>query len=429
MDSLITYNQYEKARLLANNFYLLLKNESRDNKNREFLLEIKLRQSDLLLRAEETTAALEVLLDIIDQAAKGRFYAIACSANLNMALAYEKTGHQNLANQYLDAAEILYRKHNLAELYSSILVRRSLAYLRTSPNQNLDSAKKYALLAKEGAGKYHREKDLSGANLILGVIHRELGKSEIPASTEYFIQALKSEKKVRNFNGVIGKYLHIARNYGLIGETEKAGLYIDSAYLNYHYATDESKYQLAAHKGALFRQSGNIDSAYYYLQSELEGYIRLQEKQEAVISKRLEEQYQNDKKEAIINSRNQLLILMGFVVLVVTGSAWLLFRQNRRIRSQKALIDRQVITLEEVLQHKQKLDETKSLFYANASHELRTPLTLILEPLNTLFQNESLGETQKQLLAIARQGGPPSATWWTRSLTSESWMAETWACT
>ena len=52
-----------------------------------------------------------------------------------------------------------------------------------------------------------------------------------------------------------------------------------------------------------------------------------------------------------------------------------------------------------------EIDRAKTVFFSNISHELRTPLTLLLAPLDDLMARTSLGETERQLVEIARRGG------------------------
>jgi signal transduction histidine kinase len=51
------------------------------------------------------------------------------------------------------------------------------------------------------------------------------------------------------------------------------------------------------------------------------------------------------------------------------------------------------------------IDRAKTVFFSNVSHELRTPLTLLLTPLDDVLSHDTLEDSDRQLLEIARRGG------------------------
>jgi two-component sensor histidine kinase len=77
-----------------------------------------------------------------------------------------------------------------------------------------------------------------------------------------------------------------------------------------------------------------------------------------VAQKRIEaqdKQYENDKKEAIIASKNQQMILIGSLLCVIIFGSVMLFRKNRQINLQNKIINKQVTDLSKTLEQKQVL--------------------------------------------------------------------------
>ncbi|MFA7445311.1 MAG: histidine kinase dimerization/phosphoacceptor domain -containing protein, partial [Flavobacteriaceae bacterium] len=72
-------------------------------------------------------------------------------------------------------------------------------------------------------------------------------------------------------------------------------------------------------------------------------------------TRQLEEQYQNDKKEAVIKSKNQQIVLISSFLIAIILGLIILIRKNRQINRQNNIINTQVIDLSKILEQKQML--------------------------------------------------------------------------
>lgn len=68
-----------------------------------------------------------------------------------------------------------------------------------------------------------------------------------------------------------------------------------------------------------------------------------------------DKQFQNDKKEATIQSKNKQMIWIGTLLIVIIIASVLLYRQNRKIKSRNEIINKQLAELSKTLDQKQIL--------------------------------------------------------------------------
>ena len=88
---------------------------------------------------------------------------------------------------------------------------------------------------------------------------------------------------------------------------------------------------------------------------------------------------------------NNFFLVFGMILVIISSQ-----RQNR----MRFLEFSGRFRLAQANEELKKLDEMKSLFFANVSHEVRTPLTSILAPIQSLFQGDlgPLDPEKKQLI-------------------------------
>lgn len=415
IDSLITHTQLDVAEEKINNLYKLINQKYSSNKYLEKRVLVHFLEGLLKDKQYQHSNALSIYLEVLKEAEKNNLHRIACHAKIHLALNHSKAGNFDLTYKYLEEARSICEKYQFNDIYSTLFIRyaqlhRYFGFERKNQlsdqrkrleqlgfRASVDSAFYYTKKAIAFAEKFNIENDKNDGFVVLGLLNSQIGNHA--ESSYYYLKSLAFWKEIKNFQTVGNTYRNVGHNYIKAGKFKEALMYNDSAMLYYKDMFVYHKYNVVEQRARIYKELGMKDSAYHYIQLAYDDREKAHNEAELSTTKKLEEQYQNQKKEEIISNRNQLLILTVIVALLIMALALLLFRQNMRINKQNILINN-------MLAHKEKLAESKSLFFANASHELRTPLTLILNPLDTLLTEQSLSEDKKkQLLSIARQGG------------------------
>ena len=104
-----------------------------------------------------------------------------------------------------------------------------------------------------------------------------------------------------------------------------------------------------------------------------------------------------------------LLLIIGLMVLLIRAyssknkSNKILETQNIAINKQKEELSEQRDQLIVLSKNLEEATQAKLVFFTNISHEFRTPLTLILGPLDSLIDKESLSNNGKRLIQLMRQ--------------------------
>lgn len=352
IDSLIEYNRFDIAQRKTDSLYRQLDKFNLRKKNKAQLLEIKFRQALILDRQDKPSAEpLRILLEIKDETEAERLYALSYRIHLLIALSYEKVGNLELTDKYLDTAYKLYKKHKLENLYSTYCIRRSSYYRFV---KEIDSSFYFANKAKEYAGKYGNTKDLFDSYIMLSLIaNRNKNYTEVLA---YTFQILNYRKKVNDTLAIATSFNTLARYYQKMGDFHKALLYSDSTWifskkkptLLYDRGYAKTRYEI-------FEDLGNIDSAHYYIKQYYEKWIQFQRWEDLARTKELEEQYQNYKKETVIKTKNQQIILISSLLALIVTASVLIVRKNRQINKQNKIISTQLVELSKTLEQKQVL--------------------------------------------------------------------------
>ena len=90
------------------------------------------------------------------------------------------------------------------------------------------------------------------------------------------------------------------------------------------------------------------------------------------------------------------LLTMLFLLLVVGGLSFMLFRAFKNMKKQKEAISIQNQELIRISGELEEATQAKLHFYTNISHEFRTPLTLIMGPLEKLMKSTQVNEKFKR---------------------------------
>jgi len=356
IDSLLKYTQYDEAQKKADS--LLALPISKDSKYLECKLRLLLLKGRMYELKEENGKALDVLLKTVDEAEVSKLYKIACHSNIVVALVYEKQLNKELAKQYLDAAEKICKEHHIEELYSTILIRRSL-YQRFF-SKDLDSAAYYTKQALSYAKKYNNEYDIAEASVMTAIYYAEIGvekndKKPVLDAIPYFSTAIRYYEKTNDYNEMAIMYGNISGHYRFAKLFDEAKIYTDSAYALMDKIPENYKLIVLEWRYKVFESLNQMDSAYFYLKKVLECKDKLVVEEEAATIKKITEQYDNDKKEATIKGKNQQMVLIGSLLAVIVIASVLLLLQNRRINSRNKIINKQLAELTKILEQKQVL--------------------------------------------------------------------------
>ncbi|WP_160110603.1 sensor histidine kinase [Aequorivita lipolytica] len=373
IDTLIEYNQYDKARKKADSLYQVLVKINR-GEVLEQRLEVRLQQGIIFDNQFEHKKALEIFLEVAQKAETNNLYRILCISYIKIALQQEKTDNFYLAYDYIKAARKIADKYKFTDLYSKIYIRYSFLHRYigdvedTNVNQGLnqrlldkgfigsiDSAVYYADKSIEYATMFNNVSDLKDGYLTLGSLYGKNRKNNVSLSTEYFLKALRYDKKLNNTENIGALYRNIAVNYLISGDFNTALKYNDSSYMSYDNVNLFYKYIIPQNRADIFEAMGKTDSAYHYLKIAYVDVVEKYNLEEVGETKKLEEQFQNDKKEAIIKNKNQLLIFILILVIVIAGASVLLILKNRKINTQNKTINKQLEELVTTLDQKQVL--------------------------------------------------------------------------
>ncbi len=401
IDSLLVYVQLDLAHKKADSLYRLLSAEQYADGSAERLeqvLTVRLQEGIALDELSEHSKALPIFMEVLKIAEKNKFHKLICRTYIRISLNHEKTRNFDVAFDYLNSALKVCQKHQLEEQYSTILIRSaSLQRLISrdvyvAPEQrerlqelgfkgSIDSAIYCAEKAVEYAQKYNNEGDLNTAYYLLGILVEPNNQNKTEISTEYHLKVIPYFKKIKDYKAVAMRYANIAAIYLRDNDAKTALCYNDSGYVYYDKLPEYYKLYLPQQRAQIFEALQNADSAYYYLQIAHDFGINYYEKQEAVNAKKLEEQYQNDKKETMIKNKNNQIALISILFSVIVIVSLLLMFKNRKIDSQKNIISEQVMDLTKML-------EQKEVLLSELQHRVKNNLQFVISILE--IQKESV---------------------------------------
>lgn len=315
------------------------------------VLEVRYRQIFLWEKKDVSSAiVLKTLLKFVRQLEAENRDSLLYKTYLLIALNYEKAENYELENKYLNIAFDIYKTHNLESVYSTYCIRRS-SYCRYV--DELKTSFYYAKKAKIYAEKYHNNIDLNDAYLLLGNYYST--NKNYPKALEYNLLRLNFKRKNKSKIDGFYQFNNISRIFLKMKKYPEALSYSDSAYMQYEKLVPIDKYTLPELRYKIYDAVGNTDSAYHYFKQYHDDLLALQKEEEKTKTKKIEEQYQNDKKEVIIKDKNRQMILIGSLLGVIIFGSVLLFRKNRQISRQNKIINKQVIDLSKTLEQKQIL--------------------------------------------------------------------------
>lgn len=316
----------------------------------KFHLELAFLKAKIYDRNFEQAKALLILLDILEKSTANKFDKITTQTYLLLAQVKRNGNDLKEAEKYLKLAQNLIAEHQFDDLYSSYYYQKA-SFLRLKEDfagviENAEKALKYGQ-------KYRNAEDIANAHTMLGGGYA--GKGEKQKAIDQFKRAIPYYKKTNNHTFLAMMYRNISREYFKHSEFKKAHSYIDSAYLYYDKMSYFYKEFLPLMRLDLYSEEKKWDSAFVYLKDFHNLSFSNLQIREASKIKDISEQYENEKKEALIKSKNLQIIWTGGLLGVIVLASILLFRKNREVSRKNKVINQQLAELSKTLEQKQVL--------------------------------------------------------------------------
>lgn len=351
IDSLVTkyHTNFEQAEREADELYDLLKTKYSTKENQGFKIDVMLQKSFLYSIKGDHHKSLQIAFEALDDAEKHKLPEKIYHSCWTIALMYENGGEFDMCRKYLDEAYKTYREYRLDSIYSVYCIRMSSYYRRV---QKQDSALYFAYRGLDSAQKHQNKREIRDAYLLLGML---LPEDKYKERIKYKSLAAKKFIEIEDFPSAASQFAAIASILLRHNQTDEAFQYSDSAFSQLNMTNAYFTPYIYKLRSDLFQTVGNIDSAYYYFRKYHDIYVNEQSRMENSKIKQISEQYQNDKKEAVIKSKNQLLIFIGSLLAVIAVTTLLIIRKNREINRKNKVINQQLAELSKTLEQKQVL--------------------------------------------------------------------------
>ena len=351
LDSLMTmyYSNYNQAEKEANELYNLFNKKYTEVVYKELKIRVMLQKATLFSLNGNHHQALQIALAALDEAEEYKLPKQIYHSCWIIAIMYEIAKDYEQCKKYLNIAHEIHLKYNLDSVFSAYCIRMASYYNRMN---QLDSAVYFAYQGLNYAKKYHNVREERDAYLLLG---SSLPETKYREKVKYRSLAAQKFIEIKDFTSAASQLSNAAELLFAHQHLAEAFLFSDSAFsiLNRTHAyVNPHVYET---RSILFEAAENRDSAYYFFKQYHSAYLKESKKMETAEIKKISEQYQNDKKEAILNSKNLQIILIICILTVVAGGSIILFRKNKKIHSQNRIIHKQIEKLTKTLAQKQVL--------------------------------------------------------------------------
>ncbi|MCY1508219.1 Histidine kinase [compost metagenome] len=316
----------------------------------EYQLELQLLRARVYDENFDQEHAIVVLLPVLDQSINQKFHKITARVYLQLVAVKYKGNDIEESEKYLKLAYNAIRQYRFDELYGMYYYHKAALYRFKN---EFDAVIENAGKALTYGEQYHNEEDIALVYTMLGIGYG--GKNEFKKAIGYYNKVIPFYKKTRNYTFLGMMYRNISRTYFRDNKIDSSFKYIDSAYIYYDKMSYFYREQLPLHRVDLYTHVGKWDSAVYYMSDFHNLSMSNLVKRESSKIKGITEQYENEKKEAVIKSRNQQIIFIVSLLGVIVLGTILLFRRNRQINKQNRIISTQLGELTKTLEQKQVL--------------------------------------------------------------------------
>lgn len=317
---------------------------------RQYLLALALLKAKIYDRNFEQDKALLILLDLLEKSIADKFDKITAETYLLLAQVKRNGNDLKEAEKYLNLAKNSIKEHQFNELYSSYYYQKaSECRMRSDFDGVVENAEK----ALKYGEQYRNAEDIALAHTMLGGGYA--GKGEQQKTIDHFNKVIPHYQSTNNYTFLAMMYRNIAREYFKQTELKKAHHYIDSAYLYYDKMSYFYKEYLPLMRVDLYAEESKFDSAFVYMKDFHNLSFNNLNIRESSKIKDISEQYENDKKEAVIKNKNKQMIWIGSLLGVIVLASVLLFRKNKEISRKNKVINKQLAELSKTLDQKQVL--------------------------------------------------------------------------
>jgi len=350
LDSLMSmfHSNYDAVEQKTDELYHILNTKYTTNEHNDFLIKVMLHKVGLYLLKEEFDKALKIAFEALDKAKEYNLRENEYRSNLIIAMTYEIAEDYVLCKKHLDEAYKIYTNHHLDSVYSIYCIRISSYYRLTN---RLDSALHFADEGLDYAQRYNNSREIIDAYMLLGM----LLKNNYRESVEYSLLAARKFIERKDYLSAATQFSNASLTLYEHKHMDQAFMYNDSALSLVNRSKTGGYSFIYRNRSKLFEAVGNIDSAHYYFQKFHNMYLNELEKIGKNEIKKITEQYESNKKEAVIKSREHQIIFIGSLLIVIILGSVMLVRKNREISRKNKVINKQLYELSKTLDQKQVL--------------------------------------------------------------------------
>ena len=278
-----------------------------------------------------------------------RIHAEAC---LGLAQLHQKLQRPNQAKTNLGDARMAIVQHGLNVTYPALAIRSaSWHYNFGYP----DSVRYFALEAIKTAEAFKLPFLVADGHTLMGFYEEE---GEPQAAIKHHEQSAGILRRMHNYKRLSEEYLHIVGLYLKLVDYHKASLYVDSAIVTAYQSIavgDEKNatlHEAYLNKGAIYKQLGRLDSAFFYSNrgwSQKVLFMELQDHDRAV---EVDGKYKDEQRTQQLKIQAQRLVLERqrfrgalimvcitlFFTCILVYYYWRLRKANRITRQQSQTI-------------------------------------------------------------------------------------------
>lgn len=351
IDSLMVnyYTNFDQVLSDVNELDNLLTTKYTGEKYIGYKIDVMHQKSILYSLNGDYSDALSLALKSLDKAKQYDFPEKRYKSCWLLAIYYEMARDIDACKESLDQAYQIYKDNKLDSIYSVYCIRMSSYYNLV---EKQDSALYYAYRGLDFAKKYNNKREIRDAYLLLGSL---LQNDDYQRAVKYKSLAANEFLKIEDFRTAASQYARAASILLNNNQLDKALNYSDSSLMVLNKAKSDFKSIAYEIRSDILEKRGEWDSAYYYFRKYHDAYISELERMERLKLRQISEQYKNDKKLAVIKNKNQQLIFIGGVLVIIVFGSSLLYRKNRQINRKNEIINKQVIDLSKTLEQKQML--------------------------------------------------------------------------